>query len=136
MKAIISRTYLPSETKGRLFVMDGEQKLLEMVTLELADNGNQHNTSCIPEGIYDCEKRISEKRGEHFMVLNVPGRTDILIHIGNYASGKKIDTKGCILPGLHFIDLNNDGNIDVADSTQAMKRLNEKLPEKFKLYIL
>jgi len=136
MKVIISRSYFKSETKGRLIVLDGVEKVFELVTLELADNGNQRNTSCIPEGVYDVVKYSSKSKGDCFHVLDVPERDSILIHKGNYAAGKKIDTKGCILPGVYFTDINNDGNIDVAESTIAMDKLLTTLPDKFKLYIL
>ena len=134
MKAIIVRGYDKNFTKGSLFVMDGDKKLFELKSLELPDNGNQHNTSCIPEGIYDVEKYAWKY--ECFHVLDVPDRDGILIHIGNYAAGEKIDTKGCILVGTYFTDLNSDGFIDVAESTKALSKLLLTLPDRFKLYIL
>ena len=136
MKVIISRTYNKNETLGTLMVMEGERPLYKCKTIELPDNGNQHNTSCIPEGIYEVEKYYSEKRGECFWVKDVPDRTGILIHIGNFAAGNHVDTLGCILPGRYFTDLNNDGNIDVAESTPTMRELLALLPTDFKLYIL
>ena len=136
MKVIISRTYNPSETIGSFLIMEGEKPVYKCKTIELAWNGNQHNTSCIPEGIYDVEKYISQTKGECFHVLNVPGRDSILIHKGNFAAGKKIDTLGCILPGSFFTDINDDGFIDVAESTKTMKELLEILHKKFKLIIV
>jgi hypothetical protein len=136
MKVIISRTYTPNETLGALFVMEGSKKLFEGVSIELPDKGNQHNISCILEGIYDVVKYDSPKKGKVFLLLNVPGRSAVEIHIGNYAAGKKVDTQGCILPGLRFDDINHDGNLDVAYSTQALGTLLDLLPDKFKLYII
>lgn len=136
MKAIISRSYNANETLGTLMVMAGERPLYKCKTIELAENGNQQNTSCIPEGIYEVIKYNSYKRGECFRLLNVPDRSDILIHIGNFAAGNKVDTLGCILPGQYFTDINNDGSIDVAESTKTMHELLELLPDEFKLYIL
>jgi len=136
MKVIISRTYNKDETLGTMMVMEGERPLYKCKTIELPDNGNQHNTSCIPEGIYEVVKFNSEKRGECFLIKDVPDRTGILIHIGNFAAGNKVDTLGCILPGAYFVDLNDDCNIDVAISTKTMNELLVLLPEKFKLYIL
>lgn len=132
MKTILSRTYNRNETLGTLMVMDGEHPLFKCKTIELPDLGNQPNCSCIPEGVYDVVKHVSPRHGKCFAVLNVPGRTDILIHKGNYTT----DTLGCILPGAGFCDLNNDGNIDVFDSTKTMDQLLGLLPDKFKLYIL
>jgi hypothetical protein len=59
-----------------------------------------------------------------------------LIHKGNYASGNHVDTLGCILPGSCFVDLNEDGNIDIAESTKTLNDLLAVLPESFKLIIL
>ena len=136
MKVVISRTYTTNETLGVLFVLEGSKKLFEGVSIELPDKGNQHNISCILEGIYDVIKYDSPKKGKIFLLLNVPGRSAVEMHIGNYAAGKKIDTQGCILPGLRFDDINKDGNLDVVYSTETMNTLNSILPNKFKLYIL
>ncbi len=133
---IISRTYTPIETKGRLLILEGEKLLLSIKCLELPDKGNSVGISCIPEGTYDVVKFTSPSKGKCFSVLSVPGRSAILIHKGNYAVGKKVDTQGCILPGLYFTDINKDGLIDVAGSTESMKLLLNLLPDNFKLYIL
>jgi hypothetical protein len=131
MKAVLSRTYKPNQTLGRLIVLDGDIKRLELVTLELPDNGNQKNVSCIPEGVYNVDRFYSASRGLCFYVKNVPNRTAILIHSGNYNK----DTRGCILPGLYFEDLNDDDLIDVAESRAALSRLINTV-ENFKLYII
>jgi hypothetical protein len=136
MKCIISRSYNKSETLGAFMIMEGERPVYSCKCIELPDNGNQVNTSCIPEGTYNVEKITHQTKGRCFRVLDVPGRTGILIHRGNYATGSHVDTLGCILPGQYFVDLNSDGTLDVAESTKAMEKLLEILPEKFKLYIL
>lgn len=136
MKAVLSREYSPTETKGCFAIFDGCNLLTKVVTIELPDNGNQKNVSCIPEGKYEVHKITSPSRGKCFHLQNVPDRSEILIHIGNYVAGNKIDSKGCILPGLSFIDSNKDGYIDVAESTEAMKRLLKYLPDKFELHII
>ena len=136
MKVIISRTYGKFETRGSLFVMTGELIKFRCKTIELPENGNQKKVSCIPEGIYDVVKYDSPSKGPCFHVQDVPGRSYILIHKGNYAAGTKVDTEGCILPGSHFVDLNEDGYIDVGGSTVTMETLLAILPEKFKLFIL
>ena len=68
------------------------------VTLELPWRNNQRDISCIPAGIYCCQKIMSPHFGEVFSFINVPGRKDILIHKGNL----DIETKGCILVGEQF----------------------------------
>ena len=136
MKMIISREYLPEETKGALFVIKGVHKLLELISLELAWRDNKSFVSCIPEGVYFCRK-VTRPNGDHAIsITNVKNRTAILMHIANFAAGNKIDLEGCIAPGMYFEDLNGDGYIDSAQSTKAMNILMEVLPDKFKLHIL
>jgi hypothetical protein len=75
-------------------------------TLELPWLDNQEDISCIPTGTYSCLKRIANTQHllnfETYQVLNVPGRSGILFHVGNTVK----DTKGCILVGNAF-DINN-----------------------------
>jgi len=136
MKVIISRYYGKNETLGSLFVFSGLKVEYRCKTIELPNNGNQKYTSCIPEGVYDVEKYTSEKHGQCFHILDVPNRSDILFHSGNYATGGKIDTKGCILPGSCFADINEDDNLDVIESKKTMTELYAILPDKFKLFII
>ena len=102
----------------------------------MPNKGNQKKISCIPEGTYEVHKIISPSKGRCFSVENVPGRSAILIHKGNYAAGVKVDTEGCILPGMRFADANADGIIDVVESTVAMTKLLEILPNSFELVII
>lgn len=135
MKAIISRGYYKNETLGYMMIIDGERPVFSCKTIELPDLGNQQNISCIPEGKYEVHKIVSPTRGTCFHVQDVPGRTAILIHPGNYVAGGKRDSMGCILPGAGFEDINNDGFIDVFDSRRTMDKLLEFLPDKFNLTI-
>jgi hypothetical protein len=136
MKCILSRTYNDNETPGSFIIMDGERSVWSCKSIELPYNGNQRNTSCIPEGVYNVVRHVSPTKGKCFHVLDVPGRDNILIHVGNYAAGKRVDTLGCILPGIGFKDINNDGNIDVFSSKVAMDKLLEILPDSFQLHII
>jgi cell division protein YceG involved in septum cleavage len=136
MKSVISRSYNKNETLGTWMIMEGEKPLFSCKAIELPDNGNQKYFSCIPEGMYWMTK-IQRLNGDNaFLLSDVPGRSEILVHKGNYAAGKKVDTEGCILPGAYFVDLNNDGNLDVAESTKTMEKLWNILPDKSQLYII
>ena len=91
-KSVIGKLYLNSEFYGH--------------TLELAWKDNQKRISCIPKGVYEVEKRHTEKskyKYEHLHILDVPDRELILMHIGNYPK----NSKGCILLGntraLNFV---------------------------------
>jgi hypothetical protein len=85
-------------TRGMLFCDD-----FSCHTLELPWYENKRNISCIPSGDYKVEIRISPKYGEVCWVRNVPNRTFILIHSGNWAGdtskGYKSHVNGCILLG-------------------------------------
>ncbi len=103
----------------------------ECRTLELPDKDNQLRKSCIPEGEYWVEKRNSPKYGDHFHILDVPGRTLILIHNANFVR----QLLGCIAVGLAHTDIDGDGHRDVTRSRSTLKDLNRELPAKFKLEI-
>ena len=132
MKAILSRSYNNTETLGTFMVMEGEKPLFKCKTIELPWFNNKNSFSCIPEGTYEVIKHTSPRHGKCFWVQNVKDRTEILIHKGNYTT----DTLGCIIPGAGFDDINNDGSIDVFDSTKTMNSLLEILPAKFQLIIV
>ena len=80
------------------------QKQVFCVTLEPADLLNAPNRSSIPAQQYFCKRHISQRFGETFQVLNVPGRTNVLFHAGNVIG----DTAGCILLAEHFGKLRGD----------------------------
>lgn len=72
-------------------------------TGELPWRDNAPNVSCIPPGTYRVEWRRSSRFGECYHLRDVPGRSAILIHKGNYcgdkAAGFRSDVEGCILIG-------------------------------------
>lgn len=68
------------------------------VTLEDKWRNNEKMVSCIPKGIYKIHRHTSPHFGECFKVLDVPNRSEILIHAGNTHK----DTNGCILLGLMY----------------------------------
>jgi len=88
MELELLRTYDPDGTNGEL-------KLVVCNTIELPWLQNKRSVSCIPEGRYELMKRITAKRGQHLLVLNVTGRDGILIHPANDALK---ELRGCIAP--------------------------------------
>jgi len=137
MEAVISRRYTPIQTLGRMVVFDGEKVRLQVLTLELPWNNNQKSFSCIPEGKYEVSKIYSPKFGKCFLLNNVPNRSAIEIHKGNYASLTGVsDTSGCILPGMAFEDINDDGTLDIIQSGHALTKMLNILPDTFNLYII
>jgi hypothetical protein len=134
MRIELKRTYKDNATIGIGAVYNLENfKVFEFVTLELPWKENQRNVSCIPEGDYLVVKLppTSKRKYDYFWVQDVPGRTSILWHPGNYTR----QILGCILPGESLTDLDKDGIIDVTNTTATLKILTALMPEKFKLTI-
>lgn len=88
MELEMLRNYEPDGTNGELV-------LKVCNTIELPWLQNQRNVSCIPEGRYELKKRVTQKRGQHLLVVNVKGRDGILFHPANDA---KKELHGCIAP--------------------------------------
>ena len=93
MELILQRKYYAKGTNGILMINGNFQ----CHTIELPWINNQHQLSCIPEGMYNLSKRYTDRLGNHLMVNNVPGRSMILIHPANDALR---ELKGCIAPVL------------------------------------
>ena len=79
-------------------------------TIELPWRDNKPFVSCIPTGKYICDPHASAKFGDVYILKNVPGRSDVLIHAGNYAGDKskglRADTEGCIILGKKYGTIN------------------------------
>ena len=133
MKAVITREKLQeAQTLGTLVLKDDEgNKLFSCKTLELPWLDNKRNESCIPLGNYKVSPRQSAKYNKHFHIQDVPGRSFILIHIGNY----KDQTRGCVLIGDKLADLNADGYKDVTSSKATLQKLLKVAPNGFDLTI-
>lgn len=116
------------QTLGRFVIPDR----LTLQTLELPWKNNEKFISRIPTGIYTVVKRYTPTYNHHFWLPIVLDREWILIHAGNF----HYNTKGCILVGIGYKDINNDGYRDVSASKTAMQVLNLLLPKKFEIEII
>ena len=93
---------------------------------------------CIPEGEYEIRLTNSPHFGRVYEVMNVPDRTHILIHKGNFCCARGhteyvTDSYGCILPGETFSRLMNKlGNAQriVTYSGNAFARLMLEMAER------
>jgi len=104
----------------------------ECFTLELPNRDNQRNISRIPAGVYPTELIVLGHFGRVYWVKNVPNRSSILIHSGNWAGdiakGYKSHVQGCILVGQKMGWLLNQRAI--LNSAPARSELLRVLEEK------
>lgn len=129
---IINRLdYGENQTLGHLLAFDQLTKIYEAKSLELPWKENTQRISCIPAGNYAVKKHNSPNFGYCFWIQNVPGRSEILIHRGNFYT----DILGCILIGDSFTDINNDGYLDVRNSANTVNHLVSLMPENFMIQI-
>lgn len=100
-------------------------------TLELPDRNNQPDVSCIPPGIYDYYKRESPKNGPVLELRDVPERTYIQIHAGNFTR----QIQGCILVGDSVKYLDGDDVPDVTNSRNTLQKVLDAAGDSGKIHI-
>lgn len=118
---LVRYAYRNTHTLGLIYF----ESKFQMYTLELPWYQNRPYVSMIPEGEYLVVK--SDKKGGCWELLDVEGRSSILIHVGNHA----METQGCIMVGL-----GQTSNM-IIHSSDALKKLNGLAEEdtQFKLTI-
>jgi hypothetical protein len=127
MKILIERlNYGDKQTIGKLYLLNSLNEIIEEFwSLELPLKDNQKRISCIPEGVYKARKHNSPKHGLSLWLQDVPNRSEILIHKGNYHT----DILGCIIIGSDLADINKDGYLDVTNSKNSIKKLMSMLED-------
>lgn len=104
-------------TQGILIKYDDGKALC--ATIERPWKENKNFISCIPRGVYRVEPYSSDKYKGVFQIMDVSGRYNVLVHIGNTVK----NTTGCVLVGSEFGYLG--GNDAVLNSARAMERLKK-----------
>ncbi len=116
------RTESGEEGTFSMFLFDSHT----FFTAELPWKNNQIGISCIPFGEYECSIVNSPKYGEVYQVHDVPGRTHILIHNGNWAGdeekGFRSDSDGCIILGETRAKIHNQKA--VGSSRKALEKFH------------
>ena len=112
------------ETTGQLTTSDGQ---FGCKTLERPNLNNQPNISCIPTGTYKCIwAYMNDLKEYHYLIQNVPNRTGIFIHEGNYYT----NSLGCVLLGGALQDINGDKEPDVINSKAILAQFETKMAQK------
>jgi len=115
---IVEIIRLEEGPEGTFGILKINKKLFCM-TLEPRDILNKQNVSSIPgPQQYLCKKRMS-RFGETFEIMDVPDRTGILFHAGNFLGA----TAGCVLLGQYVAKLR--GERGVFNSGNTMKAFME-----------
>lgn len=107
MELLLKRSYFEKGTNGALFV----NSHLICFVIELPWLENKRNVSCIPEGRYEVVPRFSPRFKNHLHVLDVPGRSLILIHPANDALR---DLEGCLAPVSQLSDIGKGWSSKIA----------------------
>lgn len=124
------------ETLGHLFLFSDLDLIFKCVVLEPPWKGNATGISCIPKGEYTVRPRSGSEspkfKYDHLFIGGTGDRECILIHRGNFNT----NTRGCLLVGRGFSDINHDGNPDVFDSTATLDLLAQFIREEIPLEIV
>jgi len=116
MKTLIIRRVVNNDVSGMFGVMVNNNVPFA-VTLEPSWLNNEPMVSCIPSGTYTCQRTLSPHFGNVFEVMNVQGRSHVLLHKGNTIH----DTLGCITVAESFDKINSiDG---IANSSHGFDEM-------------
>jgi hypothetical protein len=108
------------QTIGKLYLLDSNDYTIDYwYSLELPDIDNQRRISRIPSGTYKASKHVSPRHGRSLWIREVPNRSEILIHSGNF----HYQILGCILIGKQIDYIDEDDYLDVANSRDAINEL-------------
>ncbi len=112
------------ETLGTLTTGDNQ---FQCRTLERSWLNNQTNISCIPKGTYivSWKFKLNEFR-YRYQIMNVPKRTGIFMHVGDFF----FNSAGCILMGSLPQDINSDKQLDLINSTSITTSFEAKMGKK------
>ena len=108
-----------SVTLGITRIVGGDRHM-PIYTLENPLRATHHD-SLIPAGVYALKPYSSQRWPDVYQIMDVPGRTSILIHHGNFES----DMTGCVLVGMGAGILRDQAA--VLQSKQAMDYLRKIL---------
>lgn len=115
------------QTRSLIYIFEQGEIVYQCWGLERPWLDNKRRVSCIPVGTYDYRMYNSTPTFNYSLihVLDVPDRSEILFHRGNY----KEDTSGCILLGSSYAHINSDEYLDIVNSTRVVSEFMSVLSE-------
>lgn len=131
-KIVIKRTKQDLiQTTGILELFIDGKVVFTCFTLELPWMNNERRISRIPESKYKAIPHQSPKFGNSIWIQDVPNRSEILIHYGNFFR----NTLGCILVGRDLFDIDGDGHLDVTASKKTINQLYNYIKDEKKIEV-
>ena len=139
MRLIIDRIYNTYQTESSIRLEDNGI-IFSLKGLELPWKNNHKHISCIPQGKYKATNHISPAFGKSIWIKDIPNRSEILIHVGNFIgsninNGDDPESDGCILVGSEFLDLTGDGINDLVNSRVTIDKLYELVKDEIDVVI-
>jgi len=120
----------PPTTDGTFGALTDSDGKTICVTGELPWLNNAPQVSCIPCGTYDVGPHDSPAHPNTWEILNVPNRSEILLHNLNWPIKQSL---GCIGVG-QTVEL-IEGELGISNSEDTLNILRSELPQNFTLTI-
>jgi hypothetical protein len=112
-----------TETLGTLQV----GQVFQCRTLERSYKNNLPNISSILIGTYTCSwKWMWRELRYRYQVMNVPNRTGVFLHQGNYF----FESAGCIILGSQPQDINGDSQLDLINTKTILDYFEQLMGHK------
>ncbi|MEX0598487.1 MAG: DUF5675 family protein [Candidatus Paceibacterota bacterium] len=113
-----------------------EEDVFTCKVLELPWRDNKQRISRIPTGTYPAVKHVSPNFGKSIWIQDVPDRSEILIHVGNFIGNPnpktgKSDSVGCPLVGEELKDNMGTGIPNLTSSRVTINKLYDLVPDSF-----
>ena len=136
-KLVIARRYKEFQTESDVTLYQGYEVLFECKSLELPWKDNKRRESCIPEGVYKAQRHISPNFGKSIWIRDVPDRSEILMHVGNFIASAMPDPEsdGCPLVGEQFMDISGYGYNDLTKSAITIQRIYDECDDELTVEI-
>ena len=126
MNVLITRDDITqTHSLGMCYVFDENKNLLfNSFSLERGWRDNQNNISCLPAGNYPLVYEYSDKFNRKLWEIKESGhRKECKFHAANYW----YQLNGCIALGDSRADINNDGELDITNSTKTLDKFHKVL---------